>query len=855
MRKVLPPELKNIAKEMPRVCLLLMLSLTLTSLKRTSCADLSQQLELQLSRTACLLNKNTTLKSQFQNTVKLQYNTTISNRYAALTLNRLNALRCYAKCTNATVLDVTWCVHIYHPTDEIRLCLNESGVVSRTVLAAALNLEAQFDLRKECDYFESPYGCLWMTNLQYYINAAYFVCSVKTTSCNNRAFVEAIVDGSADSILITDLPKSPTSITLGRNAVLKCSALASNFLTYMKWSHNGATYYTISEDPTCVSSTTTTCQVDSTPGANNARLERARAYMMQTSYSYCGVVQVKMELYLMIDKVREVDAGAYSCIAGLILNQQNVTQTVNVTAVPYYMSSSTVLSTEVSTGTDGTITISSASEYSSQSAAYIAVPTSMLCLIFLLICLIVVMLQLKSKRINKKIHTKNILIYEKELGTFRHQKIPQKDGCGQMLPLDAWEFPREKLQILGNRLLGKGAFGKVFKAYAEGIIPDTPERNVVAVKMVKDNASSQEILELYDEMEIMKKIDPHENLLNLLGYCTTPGGPLYVIIEFAMHGSLRSFLHSCEEAVLKLNHQPIITRKRSRSGSSSTSSISSTQHLLSARFPLSDQTDSAPPPTDTQGQFTFLSKSHDSGYCSSSEQLPEDHRVAHPKTETKSPVHTTTPLTMDYTNCRGLIHMEDVQNFALQIASGLRHLEAMEVVHCDLAARNILIAEGFVLKICDFGMARDINGKEYYRKSPMGRIPVKWTAPEALEEHLYTCKSDIWSYGVVLWEIFTYGHSPYPDIEIQAWEPFVQFLKDGNRPPQPYGCPEHIYSIMKRCWALDPLQRPSAGDLMDILLPTCKGEEEEEEELFTPTPLKACHQLEVVQEDPERYIV
>ena len=163
--------------------------------------------------------------------------------------------------------------------------------------------------------------------------------------------------GSADSILITDLPKSPTSITLGTNAVLKCSALASNFLTYMKWSHNGTTYYTISEDPTCVSSTTTTvsipswsavflpdhprgamfeqCQVDSTPGANNARLERARAYMMQTSSSYCGVVQVKMELYLMIDNVREVDAGAYSCIAGFILNQQNVTQTVNVTAGTY----------------------------------------------------------------------------------------------------------------------------------------------------------------------------------------------------------------------------------------------------------------------------------------------------------------------------------------------------------------------------------------------------------------------------------------------------------------------------------------------------------------------------------------
>ena len=146
-----------------------------------------------------------------------------------------------------------------------------------------------------------------------------------------------------------------------------------------------------------------------------------------------------------------------------------------------------------------------------------------------------------------------------------------------------------------------------------------------------------------------------------------------------MHGSLRSFLLSCEEAVLKLNHQPMITRKRSRSGSSSTSSISSTQLLLGAKTPLADPTGSASP-SDAQGRFAFSPpKSHDSGYCSSSEHLPEENRVAHPKTETKSPTHTTTSLTTDYTNCRGLIHMEDVQNFALQIASGLRHLEAMEV--------------------------------------------------------------------------------------------------------------------------------------------------------------------------------
>lgn len=171
-----------------------------------------------------------------------------------------------------------------------------------------------------------------------------------------------------------------------------------------------------------------------------------------------------------------------------------------------------------------------------QYAAYIAVPSFMLCLILLLFCLIMVMFHLKRKRINRRIQAKNVLSYEKELGTFPHQTAAQKNTCSQMLPLDAWEFPREKLHILGNRLLGKrlvqstlllscsahhsmcisqyetcmgfrecthdeiffmhkgkGAFGKVFKAHAEGIIPDTPERNVVAVKMVKGRSEASTV--------------------------------------------------------------------------------------------------------------------------------------------------------------------------------------------------------------------------------------------------------------------------------------------------------------------------------------------------------------------------
>ena len=439
--------------------------------------------------------------------------------------------------------------------------------------------------------------------------------------------------------------------------------------------------------------------------------------------------------------------------------------------------------------------------------------------------------------VTKRIDATNIVIPEQEFYAITQESYSfQKDPSVQVQSPDPWEFPRENLSILHNSLLGKGEFGQVYKGQAVGIIPDAPERNVVAVKMVKDNAPLQQIRDLYDEMELMKKMQPHENILNLLGYCTKPSGPLYLIIEFAMHGNLRSFLNSCEEAVLKLNHQPMITRKRSRIESSS--STSSAHHLLSSRVPTSAHT-----PSDSQGHFIFPP------IGSNASTLPEEYRVAHARMTTTPLAHTVAPISTDYVNCKGLIHMEDVQNFALQIVSGLEHLEAMNIVHCDLAARNILIAEGFVLKISDFGMARDVSEKEYYRKSPKGRVPIKWTAPEALEEHLYTFKSDVWSFGIVLWEIFTYGHSPYPDMEIQAWEHFIQFLKDGNRPPLPSGCPEDIYEIMQKCWKLNPDERPSVSDLIDTFTPKC-----DEEALATPTSQDSCMHLEQLQEDPERYI-
>ena len=104
-----------------------------------------------------------------------------------------------------------------------------------------------------------------------------------------------------------------------------------------------------------------------------------------------------------------------------------------------------------------------------------------------------------------------------------------------------------------------------------------------------------------------------------------------------------------------------------------------------------------------------------------------------------------------------------------------------------MAARNVLVDEDGGLKIADFGLARDIKVRDYYRKDSAGRLPVKWMAPESLFVNVYTSQSDVWSFGVLLWEIVTLGESPYPDmVDI---ENLFHLLREGFRMEQPENCP------------------------------------------------------------------
>lgn len=278
---------------------------------------------------------------------------------------------------------------------------------------------------------------------------------------------------------------------------------------------------------------------------------------------------------------------------------------------------------------------------------------------------------------------------------------------------EAWEIDRSHLVL--SDVLGEGAFGRVIKAKAVGL-NNSPYSIIVAVKMLKEDASDQELMDLVSEMKVMKTIGKHKNIVNLLGVCTLDG-PLFVVVEYAANGNLRQFLQD--------------------------------------RRPLLEYEDGV-----------------------------------------QSPGHLT---------------LQDLLSFCYQVAKGMEFLSSRKCIHRDLAARNILVNEDRVLKIADFGLARNVHEDDYYRKTTDGRLPVKWMALEALIDRVYTTQSDVWSFGVLTWEITTFGGSPYPGIPV---EKLYSLLKSGYRMIRPINCSKELYQIMLNCWQEFAENRPTFPDLV-----------------------------------------
>uniref|UniRef100_A0A8C0JJ37 Vascular endothelial growth factor receptor 2 n=1 Tax=Canis lupus dingo TaxID=286419 RepID=A0A8C0JJ37_CANLU len=316
-------------------------------------------------------------------------------------------------------------------------------------------------------------------------------------------------------------------------------------------------------------------------------------------------------------------------------------------------------------------------------------------------------------------------------------ELPLDEHC-ERLPYDAskWEFPRDRLKLEG--------------------------------------ATHSEHRALMSELKILIHIGHHLNVVNLLGACTKPGGPLMVIVEFCKFGNLSTYLRSKRNEFV-----PYKTKgARFRQGKEYVGEIT----------------------MDPKRRLDSITSSQ----SSASSGFVEEKSLSDVEEEEVSEDLYKNFLTLEHLIC-----------YSFQVAKGMEFLASRKCIHRDLAARNILLSEKNVVKICDFGLARDIYKDPDYVRKGDARLPLKWMAPETIFDRVYTIQSDVWSFGVLLWEIFSLGASPYPGVKID--EEFCRRLKEGTRMRAPdYTTPE-MYQTMLDCWHGEPNQRPTFSELVEHL--------------------------------------
>ncbi|XP_043489619.1 vascular endothelial growth factor receptor 1 isoform X2 [Polistes fuscatus] len=433
-------------------------------------------------------------------------------------------------------------------------------------------------------------------------------------------------------------------------------------------------------------------------------------------------------------------------------------------------------------------------------------PKGLIILIVILVIILIILILYftikfrREKKMRKELLETGLMHFEEGALECLNSELTVDDQA-ELLPYDKkWEFPRERLKL--GKQLGSGAFGVVMKAEAQGI-SDRETVTTVAVKMVRRTTEPTYVRALASELKIMVHLGKHLNVVNLLGACTKNiyKRELLVIVEYCRFGNLHNFLlrhrmdfiNQIDPSTGKFD--PTIgidrlTRTASISSDNSTS-VNSGSEMIHYYAP--NTTDSQDTCMSPDGCI-LSNNSSQPGWRSNYRGDYKDHNL--------KPICT-----------------QDLLSWAFQVARGMEYLSQRKVLHGDLAARNILLAEDNIVKICDFGLAKTMYKDGNYKKKGDGPLPIKWMAIESIRDRVFSTQSDIWSFGIVLWEFFTLAETPYPGMEAEIQ---YQKLIEGYRMDIPTYATPDIYNIMLQCWKANPTLRPgftklvkSIGDLLE----------------------------------------